>query len=77
MVELSVQVTGAALAFAVRGIAVVGQPTVRPVAGATADERVAEPAKLKVLVTVTDIEAPVAPLLKVNSVGAAIVRPPT
>ena len=65
------------VALAVIAVAVVGQVTVRPVAGVTTDARLILPAKLKVLVRVTVIEAPVAPLLKLTGDVTDIVKSPT
>ena len=65
------------VAFAVILVAVVGQVTVRPVAGVTAEARLILPAKLKVLVRVTVIAAPVAPLLKLTGLVTDIVKSPT
>ena len=65
------------VALAVMLVAVVGQVTVRPVRGVTADARLTVPAKLNVLVRVTVIAAPVAPLLKLTGLAAEIVKSPT
>ncbi len=65
VVALAVRLTGA------------GQVTVRPVAGLTTGVRVMDPTKLNVLVRVTDMEAPVAPVLKFTGVVAVRVNPPT
>ncbi len=54
-----------------------GQVTVRPVVGLTVGVRVTEPTKFWVLVRVTDIDVPVAPLLKLTGVTAEIVKSPT
>ena len=55
----------------------VGQVTVRPVAGETTEASVIEPAKLNVLVRVTVIAEPVAPLLKLTGEVTEIVKSPT
>ncbi len=65
------------VAFAVIEVAVVGQVTVRPVAGATADVKLIVPAKLNVLVRVTVIADPVAPLLKLTGEPAEMLKSPT
>ena len=65
------------VALAVMLVAVVGHVTVRPVAGVTAELREMLPAKLNVLVRVTAIAAPVAPLLKLTGLAAEIVKSPT
>ena len=65
------------VALAVMLVAVVGQVTVRPVAGVTAEASVIEPAKLNVLVRVTVIAEPVAPLLKLTGEVTEIVKSPT
>ncbi len=54
-----------------------GQVTVKPVDGLTTELRLTLPTKLKVLVRVTDIAAPVAPELKLTGVPADIVKSPT
>ena len=63
--------------FAVMAVAVVGQVTVRPVAGLTTEARLMLPTKLKVLVRVTVIVAPVAPLLKLTGELTDKVKSPT
>ncbi len=63
--------------LAVNVTAVAWHVTVRPVVGLTTEERLTLPAKLKVLVRLTDIAAPVAPELKFTGVPAAIVKSPT
>ncbi len=60
-----------------RLVAVAGQVTVSPVVGLVTAVRLTIPAKLKVLVRVTDIAAPVAPLLKLTGVPTDIVKSPT
>jgi hypothetical protein len=54
-----------------------GQVTVNPVAGLVTAVRVTVPAKLNVLVRLTDIAAPVAPELKLTGVVVEIVKSPT
>ncbi len=76
VVELSVQ-DAEAVALAVRLVAVAGQVTVRPVVGLTTEVRLTVPAKLKVLVRLTDIAVPVAPELKLTGVPTDIVKSPT
>ena len=65
------------VALAVIAVAVVGQVTVRPVAGLTTEARLMLPAKLNVLVRVTVIAEPVAPLLKLTGDVTDIVKSPT
>ncbi len=65
------------MALAVRLMAVAGQVTVRPEVGLTTDERVTLPAKLNVLVRVTEIAAPVAPLSKLTGVPTLTLKSPT
>ena len=65
------------VAFAVMLVAVVGQVTVRPVAGVTAEARLMLPAKFWTLVRVTVIAEPVAPLLKLTGEDTDIVKSPT
>jgi len=64
-VALAVMLTGA------------GHVTVKPVAGLVTGVRVTVPAKLKVLVKLTDIDEPVAPELKFTGVPTLIVKLPT
>ena len=64
-VALAVMLTGA------------GHVTVRPVAGLVTGVSVTVPAKLKVLVRLTDIEEPVAPELKFTGLPTLIVKSPT
>ena len=64
-VALAVMLTGA------------GQVTVKPVAGLVTGVRVTVPAKLKVLVRLTDIAEPVAPELKLTGEPTLIVNSPT
>ena len=64
-VALAVMLTGA------------GHVTVNPVAGLVTGVRVTVPAKLKVLVKLTDIAEPVAPELKFTGVPTEIVKLPT
>ncbi len=66
-----------AVALAVRPVAVAGHVTVKPVVGLTTDVRVTVPAKLKVLVRVTEIAAPAAPELKLTGVPTEMVKSPT
>ncbi len=73
--EVNVQETGV-VALAVR-LTGVGQDTVRPVAGLTVGVRVTLPTKFWILVRVTDMEAPVAPLLKLRGVAAEMEKSPT
>jgi hypothetical protein len=54
-----------------------GHVTVNPVAGLVTAVRVTVPAKLKVLVRLTEIAAPVAPELKLTGVTVEMVKPPT
>ncbi len=74
--ELSVQ-DADAVALAVRLVAVAGQVTVSPVVGLTTEVTVTLPAKLNVLVRVTDMAAPVAPELKLTGVPTEMVKSPT
>jgi hypothetical protein len=54
-----------------------GQVTVNPVTGLVTAVRVTVPAKLNVLVKLTDIAAPVAPELKLTGEVVEIVKLPT
>jgi hypothetical protein len=54
-----------------------GQVTVKPVTGLVTAVRVTVPAKLKVLVRLTEIAAPVAPELKLTGVVVEMVKSPT
>ncbi len=63
--------------FAVNVTAVAWQVTVRPVVGLTTELRLTLPAKLKVLVRETEIEALVAPVLKLTGLLTEIVKSPT
>ncbi len=65
------------VALAVRVTAVAGQVTVSPVVGLTTDESATVPAKLKVLVRLTEIAEPVAPVLKLTGEPTLIVKSPT
>ncbi len=65
VVALAVRLTGA------------GQVTVRPVVGLTVGVRVTEPTKFWTLVRVIEIDALVAPELKLTGVGAEMVKSPT
>ncbi len=62
--------------FAVRLVAVPGQVTVRPVVGLTTELRATVPAKLKVLVRLTETAAPAAPELKLTGVPTLTVKSP-
>ena len=64
-VALAVMLTGA------------GHVTVKPVAGLVTGVRVTVPAKLKVLVKLTDIDEPVAPELKFTGLPTEMVKSPT
>jgi len=66
----------ATVAFAVM-LTGAGHVTVNPVAGLVTGVRVTVPAKLKVLVKLTDIDEPVAPELKLTGVPTVIVKSPT
>ncbi len=72
--ELNVHDAGE-VALAVRATGA-GQATVRP-AGLTTVVSVTEPAKLNVLVRVTEMEAPVAPVLKFTGLTAEMEKSPT
>ncbi len=65
------------VAFAVMLVAVAGHVTVNPVVGLVTALRLTVPAKLKVLVIVTDMAAPVAPELKFTGLPTDIVKSPT
>ena len=54
-----------------------GHVTVNPVAGLVTGVRVTVPAKLNVLVKLTDIAEPVAPELKFTGLPTLIVKSPT
>ena len=75
MVELRVH-EAATVAFAVM-LTGAGQVTVKPVTGLVTAARVTVPAKLKVLVKLTDIAEPVVPELKLTGVPTLIVKLPT
>ena len=75
VVELRVQ-EAATVAFAVM-LTGAGHVTVNPVAGLVTGVRATVPAKLKVLVRLTDIAEPVAPELKLTGVTVEIVKSPT
>ncbi len=66
-----------AVALAVRLTAVAGQVTVSPVVGVTTEVTVTLPAKLKMLVRDTEMEAPVAPVLKLTGLPTDMVKSPT
>ncbi len=51
--------------------------TARPVVGLTTEDRLTLPAKLKVLVRLPEIDAPVAPVLKLTGLLTEIVKSPT
>ncbi len=76
MVELRAH-DPAPVPLAVSVTAVAWQVTVNPVVGLTTDERLTLPAKLNVLVRLTDIAAPVAPELKLTGVPTETVKSPT
>ncbi len=61
----------------VRVVAEAGQVTVKPVVGRTTEPRPTVPAKLKVLVRLTDMAVPVAPELKFTGVPTDIAKSPT
>ncbi len=65
------------VALAVMLVAVVGQVTVKPVAGVIADVRAILPAKFWILVSVTVIADPVAPLLKFTGDETEMEKSPT
>ncbi len=76
LVELNVHEVDA-VAFAVRLVAVAGQVTVKPVVGLMTKLRLTVPTKLKVLVRLTEIAAPVAPVLKLTGDATENVKSPT
>ncbi len=65
------------VALDVRLVAVAGHVTVKPLVGLTTELRPTVPAKLKVLVRVTDIDVPVAPELKLTGLLGLMVKSPT
>jgi len=75
VVELKVH-EAATVAFAVM-LTGAGQVTVNPVTGLVTGLRVTVPAKLNVLVRLTDIAEPVAPELKLTGEPTLIVKLPT
>ena len=75
VVEDNVQ-EAATVAFAVM-LTGAGQVTVKPVAGLVTAVRLIVPAKLNVLVRLTDIAEPVAPELKLTGEPTLIVKSPT
>ena len=75
VVELKVH-EAATVAFAVM-LTGAGQVTVNPVTGLVTGLRVTVPAKLSVLVRLTDIAEPVAPELKLTGEPTLIVKLPT
>ncbi len=76
VVELRVQEAGEVV-LAASVTAVAGQVTVKPVVGLTTELRLTLPAKLNVLVRLTDIAEPVAPVLKLTGLPVAMVKSPT
>ncbi len=74
--ELRVQ-DAPAVTLAVRLVAVTGQLTVRPVVGLVTELRATVPAKLNVLVILTEIATPVAPVLKFTGVPTEMEKSPT
>ena len=66
----------ATVAFAVM-LTGTGQVTVKPVAGLVTAARLIVPAKLNVLVRLTDIAEPVAPELKLTGLLSEMVKSPT
>ncbi len=66
-----------AVALAVRVMAEARHVTVKPVVGMTTEPRPTVPAKLKVLVRLTDMAVPVAPELKLTGVPTDIAKSPT
>src|SRR2546425_12418467 len=72
VVEVKVQ-EAATVAFAVM-LTGAGQVTVKPVAGLVTGVRATVPAKLKVLVSETEIAEPVAPELKFTGLPTLIVK---
>ncbi len=76
VVELKVQ-EAETVALAVILVAVAGQVTVSPVVGLVTALRLTVPAKLNVLVRLTEIAAPVAPVLKLTGVPTLMVKSPT
>jgi len=75
VVEDNVQ-EAATVAFAVM-LTGAGQVTVKPVAGLVTAVRLTVPAKLNVLVKLTDITEPVAPELKLTGLPTLMVKLPT
>ncbi len=76
VVELRVQ-DAEAVALAARVVAVAGQVTDSPVVGLTTEDRAIVPAKLFTLVSEMEIDAPVAPELKLTGVPTLMVKSPT
>ncbi len=66
-----------AVAFAVRLVAAVGHVTVRPVVGLTTEVRLTLPARLNLLVRLTETDAPEAPELKLTGVPTLMLKSPT
>ena len=65
------------VALAVMLTTVAGQVTLRPVLGLVTAESAIAPAKLLLLVSETETEAPVAPELKLTEVPTEILKSPT
>ncbi len=65
------------VALDVRLVVVAGHVTVKPLVGLTTELRPTVPAKLIVLVRVTDIDVPVAPELKLTGLLGLMVKSPT
>lgn len=63
--------------FAARLEVVAGHVAIKPVVGLTTEPKPTVPAKLKTLVRVTGIAAPVAPELKLTGVPTLMVKSPT
>ncbi len=76
VVELKVQ-EAPVVVFAVTVVAVAGQITVNPVVGLVTALRLTLPAKFSVLVRLTDIVAPEAPLSKLTRVPTLMLKSPT
>ncbi len=76
VVELNVH-DAEAVAFAARLVAVARHVTASPVVGLVTALRLTVPAKLKVLVRLTEIAEPVAPELKFTGLPTDIVKSPT
>ncbi len=74
--ELKVQ-DAETVAFPVMLVAVAGHVTVNPVVGLITELRLTVPAKLNVLVRLTDIAAPAEPELKLTGVPTLMLKSPT